>query len=201
MEIANLYFVGRNYVEHAKELNNEVPHKPLIFCKPVAALSTGGQFVLPEYSNEIHFEGEMVFKFSTDGFYYVSCGIDYTARDVQNEIKKKGWPWFEAKCFKGSAVLNSDFVKVSKDQLEKLSIETYLNGELKQKGNYTQTIFKVDFLFDYLNKIIGLSEKDVVFTGTPAGVDKVKDGDILKVLLKLNGKTISEVVSEVKAWK
>ena len=200
MEIRNLYFVGRNYSEHAKELSNEVPDKPLIFCKPLSALSTDGKLVLPDYSSEVHFEGEMVFRFSTGGFYYVSCGIDYTARDVQSEIKKKGWPWFEAKCFKGSAVLNSNFVEVSKDQLEKLSIETYLNGELRQRGSYSQTIFKIDFLFDYLNKIIGFFEGDVVFTGTPAGVGKVKDGDILKVLLKLNGKTISEVVSEVKAW-
>ena len=198
MEIENLYFVGRNYVEHAKELKNEVPDKPLIFCKPVSALSTDGKLILPDYSNEIHFEGEMVFKFSTDGFYYVSCGIDYTARDVQNEIKKKGWPWFEAKCFKGSAVLNQDFFKVSKNELNLLSIETYLNGELKQKGNYTQTIFKIDFLFSYLSKVIGLSENDVIFTGTPVGVGKVNNGDILKVLLKLNGKVVSEVISEVE---
>ncbi len=201
MEIKNLYFVGRNYVEHAKELNNEVPEKPLIFCKPISALNTGGSFILPHYSNEVHFEGEMVFKFSADGFYYVSCGIDYTARDVQNEIKKKGWPWFEAKCFKGSAVLNPGFVKVSKGEFKKLSIETYLNGELRQRGNYNQTMFKIDFLFDYLNKIIGLFEGDVVFTGTPEGVGKVKDGDILKVLLKLDGKVISELISEVKAWR
>ncbi|BBB31836.1 conserved hypothetical protein [Thermotomaculum hydrothermale] len=198
MDLKNMYFVGRNYVEHAKELNNEVPEKPLIFCKPLSTLSEDNNIILPFHSNEVHFEGEMVFKFSKDGYYHVSCGIDYTARDVQNEIKKKGWPWFEAKCFKNSTVLNKNFVKIEKEKLDFLSIETYLNGELKQKGNYTQTIFKIDFLFDYLDKIIGLKEGDIVFTGTPSGVGKVKKGDILKVLIKLEGKLISEVISEVK---
>ncbi len=201
MNIGNMYFVGRNYVEHAKELNNEVPEKPLIFCKPLSSLSADGNLILPTHSKEVHFEGEMVFKYSEKGDFFVSCGIDYTARDVQSELKKKGWPWFEAKCFKGSTVLNTDFVKVGKEALEFLTIETYVNDKLRQKGNYSQTIFKIDFLFDYLKNIIGLREDDIIFTGTPSGVGKVNDGDILKVLLKLEGKVISKVISEVKVWK
>ncbi len=198
MDIRNLYFVGRNYVEHAKELNNEVPEKPLIFCKPLSALSEDGSLFIPFFSNEIHFEGEMVFAYSGNDYYYVSCGIDYTARDIQSELKKKGWPWFEAKCFKGACVLNSDFIEINAGDLDRLSIETYLNGELRQKGNYSQTIFKVDFLFDYINRIIELKKGDVVFTGTPSGVGRVKSGDTVEVLLKLDGKEISKVISEVK---
>ena len=197
METGNLYFVGRNYVEHAKELNNEVPTKPLIFTKPISVISKDGKLPYPKHSKEVHFEGEMVFKYNKGGKFLVSCGIDYTARDIQADIKKKGWPWFEAKCFQGSAVIGNIFVEVSKDDLAKLEIETYLNGELRQKGNYGQKIFKVDFLFEYLSSLVPLYDGDLLFTGTPAGVGKVSPGDKLRVVLKLNGNIVSEVVSEV----
>ncbi len=197
MKTGNLYFVGRNYAEHAKELNNVIPDKPLIFTKPLSVISKDGNLPYPSHSKEVHFEGEMVFKYNKSGKFLVSCGIDYTARDIQSEIKKKGWPWFEAKCFKGSAVFSNVFTAVSESDLHKLEIETYLNGELKQRGNYGQKIFKVEFLFEYLSSLVPLFEGDLLFTGTPAGVGKVSRGDRLKVVLKLDGNVISEVISEV----
>ncbi len=196
----NMYFVGRNYIDHAKELNNKIPEKPLIFCKPLSTFSKDNAVYLPEYSNEVHFEGEMVFQYGEEG-YFVSCGIDYTARDIQSDIKAKGWPWFEAKCFKGSTVLNTDFVEISKDKLDLLSIKTFVNGEEKQHGFYKDTIFKIDFLFDYLNKIVPLKKGDIVFTGTPAGVGQVLPGDEVKVCLFLENKIISEIKSEVREWR
>ncbi len=203
-EFQNLYFVGRNYVEHIEELKNEQPEHPLFFIKPVSCANHSGHIGYPAHTNSLHFEGEMVFvlpgsfeKLTENGQVLVGCGIDFTARDVQARIKEKGWPWFEAKCFRGSAIISDTFIQVPLNLLSELTIETWINGERRQHGCYSQTIFSLPDLVRHLESLVEIRENDILFTGTPSGVGTVHVQDKIQVLLLLNGSKLTEVICEV----
>lgn len=204
-DIANLFFVGRNYVKHIKELDNERPERPLIFSKPASCLSIRSEIPYPSHSTCLHYEGEMVFLMTgfhehaadSTGTVYAGCGIDFTARDIQKEIKSRGWPWFEAKCFRASAIISPSFVPVSIADLPLLSIETYVNDALRQKGSYRETIFSLQDLLQHLSGFVELTDSDLLFTGTPAGVGPVVPGDRIFVKLKLRESIITQAECEV----
>lgn len=186
-----IFCVGRNYRDHAKELNNPVPEKPLIFCKPTTALLKEGEaFQIPSFSNNIQYEGEIVIRICQTGKmitpeeasrYYdkVAFGIDFTARDLQTELKEKGHPWEIAKGFDQSAVI-SRFISINTHLRDPILFETFKNGSVVQKGNTDDMIFSCEDIIVYLSKFFTLEEGDVVFTGTPAGVGKVEPGDLLE---------------------
>jgi len=186
--------IGRNYVDHAKELNNPVPAEPVFFMKPDTALLKDNEpFYLPEFSNDIHHEIELVVKISKAGKhiqqefaknYYeqVTVGIDFTARDVQQQCKEKGLPWEKAKAFDGSAPVGK-FIEVDTTQINGLAFNLEINGETKQQGNTSNMLFSVDAIIAYVSKFVTLKTGDLIFTGTPAGVGPVKIGDKLRAYL------------------
>lgn len=196
--------IGRNYVAHAKELNNPLPSEPVIFCKPDSALLQKGKpFFLPDFSNEIHHEIEVVVRINRIGKfidrkfahkYYdsIALGIDFTARDIQKKCKQEGLPWERAKAFDGSAPIG-DFIPISNlsNPINNLSFNLFKNGEIIQEGNTKDMIFKIDELIEHISKIFTLKIGDLIFTGTPAGVGPVKVGDNLEG--KLQGKTVLKV--------
>jgi 2-keto-4-pentenoate hydratase/2-oxohepta-3-ene-1,7-dioic acid hydratase in catechol pathway len=183
--------IGRNYTEHARELNNPVPEKPVVFMKPSSALLVNNKpFYYPEFTKDLHHEVEVVLKICKNGrhvqadfaaTYYdqVALGIDFTARDLQSECKKEGHPWEIAKGFDGSAVL-SPFLPI--DQTNRHAIEFYLekNGKKVQEGNTKDMIFSFDEIIVYVSKFFKLQVGDLIYTGTPAGVGPVQIGDQLK---------------------
>ncbi len=184
--------IGRNYVNHAKELNNPVPAKPVFFLKPDSSvLLKNRPFYIPAFSNEIHYEVELVIKISKVGKniaekfahrYYneIGLGIDFTARDLQNECKQKGLPWEIAKTFDNSAVL-SEFVPLSDyDNISNIDFSLMKNGTMVQQGNSGDMLFNVDFLISYLSQFYTLKMGDLIYTGTPAGVGPVAIGDHLQ---------------------
>jgi len=181
--------IGRNYIEHAKELNNPVPAKPVFFMKPdTALLQKRNPFFYPEFSNDIHYETELVVKICKNGRhieekfahnYYneIGIGIDFTARDVQAECKKKGLPWEIAKAFDQSAPLGK-FLPTSKfKNVNDINFSLKINGELRQEGNSRDMIFNFDKIIAYVSKFITLKIGDLIFTGTPEGVGPVKIDD------------------------
>ena len=180
--------IGRNYVEHANELNNAVPTSPLIFMKPQTAILQHGQpFYHPEFSKDIHYEGEIVLKICKNGKhiedkfaskYYdqITYGIDFTARDLQDELKKKGQPWELAKAFDGSAVLG-EFVPINDFNTENIDFQTFVNKKMVQDGHTRDMIFNFNYIVSYASKFFTLKQGDLIFTGTPAGVGAVKIGD------------------------
>jgi len=191
--------IGRNYLEHAKELNNAVTKEPLYFCKPDSAiLPHRTAFYIPAFTQEVHYEVELVYKISKLGKnieekfahkYYqeIGLGIDFTARDVQSELKSKGHPWEKAKAFDGSAVLSRHFFQ--KEELEGedgIDFSLTMNDEQVQSGNTRQMIFSIDRIISHVSKYMTLKMGDLIYTGTPAGVGRVKDGDVLKGFIKEN---------------
>ncbi len=181
--------VGRNYVKHAEELNNPLPQTPLIFFKPDTALSrNNSDFYFPEFSKNIHYECELVLRISREGKYIqkefvrsyingVGLGIDFTARDIQDDAKKKGWPWALAKGFNHSAPV-SDFKSIDDfPDLQNVQFDCYINGEKRQDGHTSRMIFPVDELIAYITQFVTLKKGDMVFTGTPAGVGSIHIGD------------------------
>ena len=187
--------IGRNYSEHAKELGNEVPENPVIFIKPdTAVLKKDSDFYIPEFSNDIHYELEVVVKISKGGKYIqkenaskhyeeVGLGIDFTARDLQSELKAKGLPWELAKGFDGSAVV-TDFVNKSNYDLASLNFSLTKNGEKVQNGNTKEMIFDIDSIIAFASQYFTLRVGDLIFTGTPKGVGKVEENDILEGFLE-----------------
>ncbi|WP_313214545.1 fumarylacetoacetate hydrolase family protein [Soonwooa sp.] len=187
--------IGRNYSEHAKELGNEVPENPVIFIKPdTAVLKKDSDFYIPEFSNDIHYELEVVVKISKGGKYIqkenaskhyeeVGLGIDFTARDLQSELKAKGLPWELAKGFDGSAVV-TDFFNKSDYDLSSLNFSLTKNGEKVQTGNTRDMIFDIDSIIAFASQYFTLRVGDLIFTGTPKGVDKVEENDILEGFLE-----------------
>ena len=183
--------IGRNYAEHAKELGNSVPTEPVFFCKPDSAiLPKGNPFFIPDWTSDVHYEVELVLRIDRLGKhiskefaprYYgaVGLGIDFTARDVQEELKKKGLPWEKAKGFDGSAVISQEFIPI--EEVEKSSIIFSLrrNNELVQTGNSHDMIFDFDAIIAYVSQYMTLKIGDLIFTGTPSGVGKVMPGDEL----------------------
>jgi 2-keto-4-pentenoate hydratase/2-oxohepta-3-ene-1,7-dioic acid hydratase in catechol pathway len=193
--------VGRNYVAHAQELQNEVPTSPLIFMKPqTAILKDGDAFYHPEFSKDIHYEGELVLrvcktgkhieeKFATKYYDQITYGIDFTARDLQDELKKKGQPWELAKGFDGSAALG-EFVGIEDFNKENIDFQTFLNGKMVQDGHSNLMIYSFDYIVSYVSKFFTLKQGDLIFTGTPAGVGSVKIGDKIEGFIE--GKKLLE---------
>lgn len=183
--------IGRNYIDHARELNNPVPQNPLFFLKPETALIRAGlPFFIPDFSSDIHYEVELVLrvcklgkhiqeKFAHTYYDQIGIGIDFTARDVQQVCKQKGWPWEMAKAFDGSAPVSS-FIALNRF-FDKYDINFYLkkNDQIVQKGNSGMMIFNFEKIIAYVSRFVTLKIGDLIFTGTPAGVGSVKEGDTL----------------------
>lgn len=188
--------IGRNYIDHAKELKNPIPEEPVIFMKPDSSLILNNHpFFLPEFSNEIHHEVEIVIKINRLGKnigeifahrYYedIAIGIDFTARDIQRKLAGEGKPWEIAKAFDGAAPLGK-FIK--KDKLPDISSVRFRlekNNRVVQTGNTKEMIFGFDTLIAYISKFVTLKTGDLIFTGTPAGVGPVKKGDRLTAYIE-----------------
>ena len=198
--------IGRNYINHAKELGNSVPNEPLFFLKPETAIQPKRHpFFIPHFSNDIHYEVELVIKIDKSGKhieekfahkYYsqIGLGIDFTARDIQNHCKENGLPWEKAKGFDGSAQISHVFI--NKNDIENKNILFHLskNGTTVQTGNSSDMIFSFDKIIEHISKFYTLKIGDLIFTGTPEGVGNVKAGDQLvgfihnKEMLKVNVK-------------
>ena len=182
--------IGRNYAKHIEELANERPENPVVFLKPDSAiLPKKMPFFIPPFSNDIHYEVEVLVKINKVGKhispkfahkYYdtVGLGIDFTARDVQAQCKEKGLPWEKAKAFDGSAIVGEFFPK-EEFNLEKLSFQLLKNDEVVQDGNTSSMLWKIDELISYVSQYFTLKKGDIIFTGTPAGVGRVVENDIL----------------------
>lgn len=195
--VSKIICVGRNYAEHAKELGNEIPEKPVIFLKPAFALiHSGDKIIHPPFSKNMHHEIELVLLIgktvknankteAEDAIKGYGVGLDMTLRDIQNELRKEGNPWTIAKCFDTSAVV-SDFVFKSEYRLtldEEISLS--VNGQIRQKEKLNKMLFSPVEIVEYISSLMTLEEGDLVYTGTPAGVGKVERGD------KLEGKIIN----------
>ena len=184
--------VGRNYVEHIKELNNEVPKDPVLFLKPDTAILLKKQpFFIPEFSNEVHHEVEILVKINRIGKhidrkfarkYYdeIGLGIDFTARDLQSKLKEKGLPWEKAKAFDGAAVIGNFLPKSDFKDIDNINFRLEKNDKVQQTGNTSLMLWKIDTLIEYISKYFTLKIGDIIFTGTPSGVAKVNPNDILK---------------------
>lgn len=195
--------VGRNYEEHAKELNNEVPDAPMFFMKPDSAiLRKNFPFVIPTFTKEVHFETELVIKIDRVGkmiqpqfadryFSEIGLGIDFTARDVQQELKAKQFPWEIAKAFDGSAFVSDFFPKENFD-LTNLNFSMTRNGDQVQTANTKDMIFNINTLIAECSKYFTLKKGDLIYTGTPAGVSKINSKDTLEGFIS------EEKVFEVK---
>lgn len=187
-----IFCVGRNYSEHAKELNNAVPTEPVIFMKPATALlKDNAPFYYPDFSKSIHYECELVVKINKNGKhiqekfaakYYdeITVGIDFTARDVQNKLKEKGLPWELAKGFDGSAVVGEFIAKDALQNEGSLLFSLKKNGTAVQQGDSTDMIFSIEKIIAFVSSYFTLQKGDLIYTGTPAGVGEVAIGDILE---------------------
>ena len=187
--------IGRNYAEHARELGNEIPENPVIFMKPdTAVLKKGSDFYIPEFSEDIHYELEVVLKISKGGKYIqeekagnyfeeIALGIDFTARDLQSKLKEKGLPWELAKGFDGSAVI-SDFYKKEDYDLKNIQFSLLKNKEEVQNGNTSLMLFRPEKIIAFVSQYFTLKTGDLIFTGTPKGVGKVEENDILEAYLE-----------------
>ncbi|MBN2167071.1 MAG: fumarylacetoacetate hydrolase family protein [Marinilabiliaceae bacterium] len=184
--------IGRNYEKHAKELKNPLPPEPVVFLKPDSALLRNNQpFFIPDFANDFHHEVEIIVKINRLGKniapefahrYYdeIGLGIDFTARDLQDDLREKGLPWEKCKAFDGSAVI-SDFVSINRfKDLRNLSFSLKINGDIRQNGNTKDMIFSIDQVISHISKFFTLKIGDIIYTGTPAGVGSVKIGDILE---------------------
>jgi len=191
-----IFCIGRNYIEHAKELNNPLPEKPVFFLKPDTALVIRNRpFFYPEFSKEIHYETELVIKINKNGKYIsekfahtyyneIGLGIDFTARDLQQECKQKGLPWEVAKGFDQSAPVSKWIQITDLSNRDSIRFHLDLNGKTVQNGDSGDMIFSFDKIIVYISKFITLKMGDLIFTGTPAGVGPVKIGDHLEGYLE-----------------
>ena len=186
-----LICIGRNYTDHIKELANERPTDPVIFLKPDTAILLKKQpFFIPDFSNDVHHEVEILIKINKVGKhidqkfahkYYdeIGLGIDFTARDLQNELKSKGLPWEKAKAFDGAAVIGKWLPKTNFENLNEIRFSLKNNDVTVQEGNTKQMLWKIDELIEYVSKYFTLKIGDIIFTGTPSGVAKVEPNDVL----------------------
>ena len=187
--------IGRNYAEHARELGNEIPDSPVIFMKPdTAVLKKGSDFYIPEFSDDVHYELEVVLKISKGGKYIqeenadkyydeIGLGIDFTARDLQSELKAKGLPWELSKGFDGSAVV-SEFYNKEDFDMKNINFSLMKNKEKVQNGNTSLMIFSPQKIIAFVSQYFTLRVGDLIFTGTPKGVGKVSENDILEAFLE-----------------
>ncbi|WP_435625090.1 fumarylacetoacetate hydrolase family protein [Flagellimonas sp.] len=191
-----LICIGRNYAAHVEELQNERPTEPVVFIKPDSAILPKEQdFYIPEFSNEIHYEVEVLVKIKKVGkhiskkfahVYYdeIGLGIDFTARDLQSQLKQKGLPWEKAKGFDGAAVVGKWISKNKYENVDKLGFSLLKNGEKVQNGDTSLMLWKIDELISYVSTYFMLKKGDILFTGTPAGVGKVSPNDYLSGTLE-----------------
>lgn len=184
--------IGRNYAAHAIELGNDIPTEPVIFMKPKSALlQSHTPFYYPEFTNELHYECELVLRVSKNGKYIqerhagnyyngISVGIDFTARDIQNELSAKGLPWEKAKAFDNSAAVGK-FIDITPAFNKKnINFSFYKNKEMVQQANANQMIFSFDKIIESISNYFSLNIGDLIFTGTPAGVGECVVGDELE---------------------
>jgi acylpyruvate hydrolase len=188
--------IGRNYAEHAKELNNPIPDSPVIFLKPdTAVLKDNKPFYIPDFSSDIHYELEVVLKIAKEGKhisekfahkYYeeLGLGIDFTARDIQAAHKAKGLPWELAKAFDHSAAISSFVPKTQIGDIYDLPFHLKINGEIRQDGNTRHILFSFEKIIAFVSRYITLKKGDLIFTGTPEGVGQVHQGDKLEAWLQ-----------------
>jgi acylpyruvate hydrolase len=188
--------VGRNYAEHAKELQNEVPKEPVIFMKPQSALVLPGKPIYyPEFTDDFQYEAELVIRIAKNGKYVqekfaskyyseVTVGLDLTARDLQNQLKKKGLPWDLAKGFDGSAVVGTLLPLPNEQIINDLQFELKINGEVVQTGNTKDMLFSVDKIIAFVSTYFTLNIGDLIFTGTPAGVGQLNIQDVLEAYVE-----------------
>lgn len=187
-----IFCVGRNYADHAKELKNEVPDEPVIFMKPKSALlQPHTPFYYPEFTNELHYECELVLRIAKNGKYIqekfankyydaLTVGIDFTARDIQNELKQKGLPWEKAKAWDNSAVVGKWIPFPNLKNKNTVNFALYKNKELVQQGNSEDMLFSFDYIVSYISNFFSINIGDLIFTGTPAGVGEAVVGDELE---------------------
>ena len=183
--------IGRNYHDHISELKNKITNEPLFFLKPDTAIQPKGHpFFIPDFSNNIHYEVELVIKVSKNGKnineqfshkYYeeIGLGIDFTARDIQNQCKELGHPWEKAKGFDGSAQISHKFINKNDLELNNICFKLEKNQQIVQNGNSKDMIYSFDYIISYVSKFYTLRAGDLIYTGTPAGVDRVEIGDKL----------------------
>jgi 2-keto-4-pentenoate hydratase/2-oxohepta-3-ene-1,7-dioic acid hydratase in catechol pathway len=191
-----IFCVGRNYADHAKELGNDVPDEPVIFMKPKSALlQPHTPFYYPEFTNELHYEAELVLRISKNGKYIqekfagkyydaVTVGIDFTARDIQDELKKKGLPWEKAKAFDNSAAIGKWKPVAELKNRKEISFGLHKNKEVMQDGNSKDMIFHFDNIVSYISNFFSVNIGDLIFTGTPKGVGEAVVGDELELFLE-----------------
>lgn len=196
-----IFCVGRNYPAHASELKNEIPQEPVIFIKPESALVKGNDPVaIPEFTNDLQYELEVVLRIGKEGknlnavraneyFSEWTVGIDFTARDIQNELKSKGLPWELAKAFDGAALVGG-FIPIA-EQMNQADFELKRNQRTVQKGNTAHMLFPFEYLVSFISRYFRLTPGDLIFTGTPSGVGKVSPGDQLSGYL--NGSCLLDV--------
>jgi 2-keto-4-pentenoate hydratase/2-oxohepta-3-ene-1,7-dioic acid hydratase in catechol pathway len=181
--------IGRNYAEHAKELNNAVSASPVVFLKPKSSILQGTTFYYPEFTKDLHYECEVVVKICKNGkhikekfaknyYQQITVGIDFTARDLQQQQKEKGLPWEIAKAFDGSAVVGK-FIDIPAD-VQAINFSLHKNNLLVQEGHTKDMLFTIDHIIAYVSQFFSLHTGDLIFTGTPAGVGPVAIGDQLK---------------------
>jgi 2-keto-4-pentenoate hydratase/2-oxohepta-3-ene-1,7-dioic acid hydratase in catechol pathway len=194
--ISKIVCVGRNYAEHAKELGNEVPEKPVIFLKPASAvIYSGDKIIKPSFGNDLHHETELVLLIgkktkdaseaeAEDAITGYGLGLDMTLRDVQNELRQKGDPWTISKCFDSSAVLSEFILKKDYKLTLNEEISLSVNGSIRQKDRLNKMIFNPKKIVEYISSFMILEEGDLIFTGTPKGVGKVVSGDVLEAELE-----------------
>jgi len=189
--------IGRNYSEHARELNNDIPTEPVVFMKPDSALLRNNDpFYIPSFSQDVHYECELIVrinrlgkniepKFANRYYDEIGLGIDFTARDLQNKLKDKGLPWEKAKAFDRSAVISTDFIpKIELPDVNAIKFQLKKNGEVVQNGDSSFMLFPVDELISQVSNYFTLKIGDLIYTGTPAGVGPVAIGDRLEGFLE-----------------
>lgn len=179
--------VGRNYLNHIKELNNQVPEDPVLFIKPSSAISS--QLVVPE-DKVLHYEAELCLLIQSKKIIAAGVGLDLTDRCLQTQLKEKGLPWEKAKAFDASAVFSEFSPLKSESDLLNLSFSLSINGKLRQKGAYEDMIYKPQALLSHIAHYFTLADDDIVMTGTPEGVGEVSQGDAFEVTLYLNAKKL-----------
>lgn len=184
--------IGRNYIDHIKELSNQKPMNPVVFLKPDSAVIAKNQnFIIPSFSNEIHHEVELVIKINKVGKhidksfshkYYdeIGLGIDFTARDIQSNLKEKGHPWEKSKAFDNSCMVGNFLKKEKLEDISKIEFSLKKNNEIVQSGCSNDMLWKIDELISYVSQYFTLKIGDLIFTGTPSGISKVESGDILE---------------------
>ena len=191
-----IFCIGRNYVAHAKELGNEVPDEPVVFMKPKSALlQPHTPFYYPEFTNELHYECELVLRISKNGKYIqdkfaskyydaITTGIDFTARDIQNDLKAKGLPWEKAKAWDNSAVVGKWVPFTNVKDKKNISFAFKKNGELVQQGNSKEMNFDFDYIVSYISNFFSINIGDLIFTGTPKGVGEIVVGDEVEAFME-----------------